>query len=58
MGMINAKFGIVVTYPDRREEDTIREKHRDVQFNCTGTTFFLNQMMDARVFTVLFLMLF
>lgn len=39
MGMTNPSFGIVVTYPDRKEEDTIMEIHRQVQVNCTGNTF-------------------
>lgn len=25
MGMTNISFGVVVTYPDRKEDDTIRE---------------------------------
>ena len=42
MGMTNTSFGIVVTYADRKEEDTIREIHRRVQVNCTSNSFFLN----------------
>lgn len=38
--MTNTKFGRVATYPDRKEDDTIREIHSGVQVKCTSNTFF------------------
>lgn len=39
--MTNPSFGIVVTYPDRKEEDTIMEIHRQVQKSTVLATLFL-----------------